>query len=142
MVAHKQRNYSEANTVESISLLSAVSLKGKTVWIVDDMIDTGGSIYGLIKELSTRECKEVNVIVIHPVLSGPAADRLRELKNTGILGRLVACDTVCCNSVIDRLPFLEVISSANLSARIVLTISQDRQMADLIDTFCPKAYLT
>jgi len=141
VVAHKQRSYNQANTIECINILSAVPIEGKTVWIVDDMIDTGGSVYGLVKELSSRGCREVNVIIVHPVLSPPAVDRLRELRDEGSLGRLVVCDTVDCSEALRRLSFMEVISSQRLSSRIVLTVSQDRPMSDLIDTFNPREYL-
>lgn len=142
MIAYKQRSYEKANTIECINLLSAVPLAEKTVWIVDDMIDTGGSVYGLVREIATRDCKEVNVMIVHPVLSGPAIERLKELKSEGLLNRLVVCDTVDCGKARQELPFMEVIGSEELSARIVLTISQDGQMADIIDSFNPVKYLS
>lgn len=142
VVAHKQRSYVEANTIECINILSAVPIEDKTVWIVDDMIDTGGSVHGLVRELSSRSCREVNVLIVHPVLSGPAVERLRELHDEGSLNRLVVCDTIDCSEVMERLPFMELISSRSLSSRIVLTISQDQPMAELIDTFNPREYLS
>jgi ribose-phosphate pyrophosphokinase len=141
VVAHKQRSAERLNTVESINLLSAVPIEGKTVWIVDDMIDTAGSVYGLVRELAARQCREVNIMVVHPVLSDPAISRLAELKKENLLSRLVVCDTVSCSPAHEKLPFMEVISSARLSAQIILTIAQDRQMSDLIDTFYPAQYI-
>lgn len=141
VVAHKQRNYGIANSIECINLLSAVPLKDKTIWIVDDMIDTAGSVYGLVKELAARECRQINIMIVHPVLSDPAIERLAELKEKGFLSRLIVCDTVDCDGISGKLPFMEIIESADLSARISLTISQDRQMADLIDSFSPREYL-
>lgn len=142
VVAHKQRSQNQANTIECINILSAVPIEGKTVWIVDDMIDTAGSVYGLVKELSARGCGSVNIIIVHPVLSDPAVSRLIELRNSGSLDRLVVCDTVDCTQTRISLPFMEVISSELLSSRIVLTLSQERPMADLIDTFNPREYLS
>ncbi len=141
VVAHKQRNYMQANSIECINILSAVPLGGKTVWIVDDMIDTAGSVYGLVKELFARSQTEINIMVVHPVLSPPAVERLLELKAKGMLGRLVVCDTVWCHDALKQLSFMEIISSAEKSAQIVLTISHDGQMAELIDGFSPLEYL-
>lgn len=141
VVAHKQRNYREANSIECINLLSAVPLAGKTVWIVDDMVDTGGSVYGLVREIAARGVKEINILAVHPVMSDPAPERLLELKESGYLNRLVTCDTVDCLRAKEKLPFMETISSADLSARVILTIAQDRQMADIIDSFSPLSYL-
>lgn len=142
VVAHKQRSYETANTIECINLLSAVPLEGKEIWIVDDMIDTGGSVYGLVRELATRSCKKVHIMIVHAVLSGPAIERLLELREAGMLDRLVVCDTVDCNGIREKLPFIEIIESADFSSRITLAITQDRQLADLIDTFSPREYLS
>jgi ribose-phosphate pyrophosphokinase len=141
VVAHKQRNYNLPNAIESINLLSAVPLEDKIVWIVDDMIDTGGSIYGLVQEIAKKKCREVNIMIAHPVLSGPAIERIQSLRNSGMLNRLVVCDTVSCTTARKSLPFMEIITSAAFSSRIVLTISQECQMANLIDTFSPATYL-
>lgn len=141
VVAHKQRNYSRANVIESISLLSAVPLEGKEIWIVDDMIDTAGSVYGLARELHGRSGRPVHIMAIHPVLSAPAEKRLAELRTQGVMDKLVVCDTVSVTSARESLPFMEIIGSAELSARILLTIAQDRPMAGLIDAFSPEAYL-
>jgi ribose-phosphate pyrophosphokinase len=141
VVAHKQRSYERANEIECITILSAVPLAGKTIWIVDDMIDTGGSVYGLVRELAAQSGTAINVMVVHPVLSGPACGRLAELKKEGALNRLVVCYTVESSMLTQTLPFIEIIPSESMSARITLTISQERQMADLIDAFNPRDYL-
>lgn len=141
VIAHKQRSTTKANTVECINLLSAVPFENKQVWIVDDMIDTAGSIYNLARELSGKTGNPVNIMIVHPVFSHPALDRLEKLKKDGIVGRLVVCDTIDTGSASAQLPFMEVIGSADLSARITLGISQNRQMADLIDIFSPEFYL-
>ena len=142
VVAHKQRNHDRVNEIECINILSAVPLEGKTIWIVDDMIDTAGSVFGLVRELSAKSGKPIHVMVVHSVLSGPACERLSALRSEGCLGRLVTCDTVDCSGIRKTLPFIEIIESASLSARITLTISQERQMADLIDGFDPVTYLS
>lgn len=142
IIAHKQRNYNLPNTVECINLLSAVPLEGKTIWIVDDMIDTGNSIYGLIQELYSKSGEKINIMIVHPVFSGSAIAHVIELKNKGLLARLVVCDTISCTEAKRQLPFIEIIESTALSAKIVLTIAQDRQMSALIDTFLPIQYIS
>lgn len=141
IIAHKQRSYLKANTIECINILSAVPLEGKKVWIIDDMIDTAGSVFGLVSELSGRNCSEINILIVHPVLSNPAVDRLLELKKSGKLNRLVVCDTISCTIPAERLSFMEVINSTPLSAQIIMTITQDMQMADIIDSFTPEKHL-
>lgn len=141
VVCNKQRNCLKANCVESINILSAVTLSDKTLWIVDDMIDTGGSIATLLKELSTKKCKEINIMIVHPVLSGKAVQTLNQLHLEKKFNRLVVCDTVYSETIQKELPFIEIISSAQLTANIITTIIQDGQLSDLIDGFSPSRYL-
>ena len=141
VIAHKQRNYVQANTVECINILSAVPLEGKNIWIVDDMIDTASSVYNLVLELSERAGREIHIMIIHPVLSNAAIERLQKLKKKGVLGRLVVCDTISCKNIRELLPFIEIIESADLSAKIIETIYKEQQMSGLIDTFSPVKYL-
>ena len=42
VIAHKQRDYSRVNAIESVNILSAEPVEGKALWIVDDMVDTAG----------------------------------------------------------------------------------------------------
>ncbi len=142
IVAHKQRSATRPDTIDNFTIFTSGDLDGRTIWIVDDMIDTAGSIYGLVRELRKRAKRAINVMIIHPVLSGPAISRITELKDEGSLGRLVVCDTVFCETPAQRLPFMEVIKSGDFSARIITTIVQNQQMSDIIDRFSPDAFLT
>lgn len=142
VIAHKQRNYDKTNSVEAINILSDTDIGGKHVWIVDDMIDTGGSVYALIKELNARGVGDVNIAVIHPVLSDPATDRLCELHEAGMLNQVVAIDTVDCTGLTERLPFLHVVSSARLSAEIVMRMHEEQSLSPFFDPFDPRHYLS
>ena len=71
VISHKQRDYSSANTVESISILTADPIEGKTLWIIDDMIDTGDSVCKLVRELASRSPASINIGIVHPVFSPP-----------------------------------------------------------------------
>lgn len=141
VVAHKQRSTTQHNTIESINILSAVSLKEKCVWIIDDMIDTGASIYGLVQELATKECTEINIMIVHPVFSHPAIEKLNALKENKMLNRLVVCDTIDCSILKKTIPFIEIIESADFSSKIIITISLERPMSPLTDDFSPHTHL-
>ncbi len=141
MIAHKQRNYAQANTIESINILSAVPVEGKTLWIVDDMIDTGNSLCSLIRELAKLNPKEVNAAIIHPVFSEPAIEHIGELKNEGLLNQLVVCDTVSCEGLKEALPGIQIVSSARLSSHVIRVIACNQQMSSLTTPFSPEDYL-
>jgi ribose-phosphate pyrophosphokinase len=143
VIAHKQRDYTKANSIIGINILSAEPIEGKTVWIVDDMIDTGGSVISMIHALAPLNPREVNVITTHAVFSGNAPEKLKELKNRGILNRLIVTDTVYCpDKKEDFIPFLETVSSTMQSARIINNIITNSTMISLLADFTAEAYIT
>jgi ribose-phosphate pyrophosphokinase len=141
VVAHKQRNYSKPNTVESIHILSAEPLEGKSLWIVDDLVDTAGSVERLICALAPLNPREINVIAVHALLSPPAAQRLEALSHEGLLSRLIVTDTVCCSNSLPRLSGLEIVHSAELAAKIIKTIFNNESMSKLLRPFNAAVYL-
>jgi ribose-phosphate pyrophosphokinase len=141
VVAHKQRNYAKRNTIESINILSAEPVEGKVLWIVDDMIDTAGSVESLIRALEPLRPTEINIITVHAVFSRPAGARLRELAEAGLLKRIIVTDTVCC-SMREQIPNLEVVPSAELSARVIRTIVTNYSMSKLMRKFDAEIYLS
>jgi ribose-phosphate pyrophosphokinase len=143
VIAHKQRDYSSINRVDSINILSSSPLSGKKLWIVDDMIDTGGSIFALVKELKKRDVEEVNILAVHPVFSEPAVDRLSSLWEEGLLKRVVVTDTVACPECLkETMPFLEIVSSARLSAEIIWRLQEERSLTPFFEPFDARKYLS
>lgn len=143
VVAHKQRDYSKPNTVESINILSAEPLEGKSLWIVDDMIDTAGSVEKLVNALVSHNPKEINIIAVHALFSSPAAERLQILMKKGFLKRLIVTDTICCSGSFlkQNIPNLEVVGSAELAAKIIKVIVGNESMSKLLRPFNAGVYL-
>jgi ribose-phosphate pyrophosphokinase len=141
VVAHKQRDYSRSNTIESINILSAEPVEGKVLWIVDDMIDTAGSVESLIRALAPLRPKEVNIIAVHALFSHPAVTRLNKLIDEGLLHRIMVTDTVCPCSLPEKIPSLEVVPSAELSARIIRTLISNESMSKLMRSFDAEKHL-
>ncbi len=143
VIAHKQRDYNRANTVESINILSSSPIEGKEVWIVDDMIDTAGSVYTLVRELNSRGVGTVNVAAVHPVFSPPAVSRLRKLHDEGMLQNVVVADTVPVSDALkEELPFLHVVSSARLSAEVVMRLHEEGSLSPFFEPFDALPYLS
>ena len=142
VVAHKQRDYSKPNTVESIEILSAEPVEGKSLWIVDDMIDTAGSIERLIRALAPLKPKDINIIAVHALFSPPAAERLEALSSEGLLRHMIVTDTVCSSGYLSQhIPALEIVHSAELAAKIVKAIINNESMSKLLQPFTAKVYL-
>jgi ribose-phosphate pyrophosphokinase len=142
VVAHKQRDYSKPNSVESINILSAEPLEGKSLWIVDDMIDTAGSIDTLIRALEQLKPKDINIIAVHALFSPPSDKRLEALFKEGLLNHLIVTDTICCSESFIKSNNLEIVHSAELSAKIIKTIVCNESMSKLLRPFNAEVYLS
>jgi ribose-phosphate pyrophosphokinase len=141
VVAHKQRDYSKPNSVESINILSADPVEGKSLWIVDDMIDTAGSVEKLIRALALQKPRDINIISVHALFSSPAAEKLEALYKEGLLNKLIVTDTVCCSNYKEKLPGLEIVKSAELASQIIKAIINHESMSKLLRPFNAETYL-
>ncbi|GAA1124959.1 MULTISPECIES: ribose-phosphate diphosphokinase [Kitasatospora] len=74
-IIHKRRDMTQANTILSAEVVGDV--KGRVCVLVDDMIDTAGTICAAADALYDNGAADVIVAATHGVLSGPAADRLK-----------------------------------------------------------------
>ncbi|MEU6232991.1 ribose-phosphate diphosphokinase [Kitasatospora sp. NPDC047058] len=74
-IIHKRRDMTQANTILSAEVVGDV--KGRVCVLVDDMIDTAGTICAAADALFENGAADVLVAATHGVLSGPAADRLK-----------------------------------------------------------------
>jgi ribose-phosphate pyrophosphokinase len=142
VVAHKQRDYSKCNTIECVNILSAEPIAGKVIWIVDDLIDTAGSVDTLIRALAPMKPAEINLMAVHPIFSKPASERLKKLTQEGFLRHLIVTDTVTCDAdFCAEIPNLEVVPSVEYSAKVVQTIMTNRSMSKLLREFNAEIYL-
>lgn len=75
--ASKKRSYSEANIVEELRILG--DIEGYNVFIIDDMIDTGGSMVKLVKDLKNMGALDIKLAVTHLLLNKDAVANLSSL---------------------------------------------------------------
>jgi ribose-phosphate pyrophosphokinase len=94
--------------------------------MIDDMIDTGGSIASGAQALMDRGAKEVIACCTHAILSSPATQRLQD----SCISEVVVLDTV--NLPEDKLfPKLTVLSAAPLIAAAIKRINQNTSISEL-----------
>ena len=141
VVAHKQRDYSKTNFIESINILSAEPIEGKVLWIVDDMVDTAGSVESLIRAMSAQKPKEINIITVHAIFSDPATLKLNRLAEEGLLNRIIATDTAGITEFPGIIPSIEIVPSAELAARIIRILVTNESMGKLMNPFNAEKYL-
>jgi ribose-phosphate pyrophosphokinase len=125
-IIHKRRDPNEANRVRVHEVVGAV--EGRTCLVVDDMIDTAGTITQAADALLASGAAEVLVTATHAVLSGPAVDRL---KNSRI------CEVVVTNTLPipedRRFDKLTTLSIAPLIGRAIREVFEDGSVTSLFD---------
>lgn len=78
----KERDYSKPNSITRSTLMGEV--KDRDILLVDDIIDTAGSVVASIEKLKEHGAKNIVVACAHPVLSDPAWERLEEIHQRSV----------------------------------------------------------
>ncbi|WP_093960504.1 ribose-phosphate diphosphokinase [Bifidobacterium vansinderenii] len=125
---HKTRDITRPNHTVANRVVGDV--KGKDCVLVDDLIDTAGTIASACQVLKDAGAKSITVAATHGVLSGPAVERL---KNCGAR-EIVLTDTVPI-PVEKRWEGLTVLSIAPLLASAIKAVFNDGSVAELFDTY-------
>ncbi len=115
------------NEVEIMSLIGDV--EGKNVIIIDDMIDTAGTITQGAMALKKHGAKHIIACCTHPVLSGPAIERLRESD----ISEVIVLDTIELTESQKQLEKLEIISVAKLFGESICRIYSNESVSQLFD---------
>ena len=102
-------------------------IKNKICIIVDDIIDSGGTIVNAAKMLKSRGAKEIHVYITHGVLSG---DAVKKIKNSPIKN-LVITDTIDNSKKIGNAKNIQILSISNLLGEALKRISNSTSVSDL-----------
>ncbi len=105
------------------------NVKDKTCIIVDDIIDSGGTIVNAAKILKQRGASDVHVYVSHGVLSGDAVEKIRksQIKN------LVITDTIDNSQKVKKAKNIEILTISNLVGEAIKRISNSTSVSDLFN---------
>ncbi len=103
------------------------NVMGKSCIIVDDIIDSGGTIVNAAATLIKRGAKEVHVYVTHGVLSGESVEKIKKSK----IKNLVVTDTINNSDKVKKSRNIEVLSISNLLAEAMRRISNSTSVSDL-----------
>jgi len=116
----------EPNKAEVMNVIGKV--KGKTVILIDDMIDTAGTITLGAEALLEHGAKETYACCTHPVLSGPAIERLE----ASPIKEVVVTNTIPLreNQKIEK---IKVLSVASLFAEAIRRIHENESVSTLFD---------
>ena len=103
------------------------NVKGKNCLLVDDIIDSSGTIVNAAKALKEKGAKDVYVYVTHGVLSGNAVEQINNSK----IKKLILTDTIDNSNKIKKSSKIVVLSISNLMAEAIKRISNSTSVSDL-----------
>ena len=104
-------------------------VKNKTCIIVDDIIDSGGTIINAVDALKRKGAKEVYVFITHAVLSGDAAKKIKNSK----IKKLIITDSIDNSSKIKNNNKIEVLSITSLMSEAIKRIANSNSVSDLFN---------
>jgi ribose-phosphate pyrophosphokinase len=115
---HRKR----ANEIASMQLIGDV--KGADVVLVDDLIDTGGTLCKAAQLIMDKGANSVRAVVTHPVLSGKAYENI----SNSVLAELLVTDTIPQKQTCDK---IKVLSVAELFAKAIGRIRDHESISSL-----------
>ncbi|HMG42937.1 MAG TPA: ribose-phosphate diphosphokinase [Acidimicrobiales bacterium] len=123
-IVHKRRVRGAKNAVEAKEVVGNV--EGRTCVLIDDMIDTAGTICAAAEQLVERGAGAVFAAATHGVLSGPAIDRLKN----SVITKIVVTDTLPLPSE-KQIDKLEVLSVARIIADAIDAVFQNTSVSEI-----------
>ncbi|MCG8183142.1 ribose-phosphate pyrophosphokinase [Tenacibaculum piscium] len=119
VICYKQRQ--KANVIAYMELIGEV--KGKNVILVDDMIDTGGTLTKAADLMMERGALSVRAICTHPILSGDAYERIQNSKLT----ELIVSNTIPLKKSVSK---IKVVNCASLFADVMRKVHNNVSISD------------
>ena len=118
VVCYKQRK--KANIIESMELIGSVD--GKDVVLVDDLVDTAGTLTKAADLMISRGAKSVRAVCTHPILSGDAYEKVEKSK----LLELIVTDSI---PVKKKSKKIKVLSCAQLFAEVMYNVHHNKSIS-------------
>ena len=114
-----------ANVAKAMNIIGNVA--GKMAILVDDMVDTAGTLTQAAAAILDKGAKEVMACATHPVLSGPALDRIEK----SILTSVVVSNTIPLTDKAKASPKIKTLSVAGLLGEAIRRIHQEDSVSSL-----------
>jgi ribose-phosphate pyrophosphokinase len=123
-IVHKRRVKGVKNMVEAKEIVGDV--EGRTCVLIDDMIDTGGTLCAAAEQLKERGARDIYAAATHGVLSGPAIDRIKN----SVITKVVVTNTLPlpAEKQIDK---IEVLSIAGVLAEAIDAVFEDKSVSEI-----------
>jgi ribose-phosphate pyrophosphokinase len=116
----------KANATEVMNVIGISEVKDRNLLIIDDMIDTGGTLIKAAEKLKAVGAQEIYACATHPVLSGNALERLED----SVISKVVVTDTIPVRRTSEK---LRKLSTAQIFAEAILRIHRSESISSLFD---------
>ncbi|VUD59830.1 Ribose-phosphate pyrophosphokinase [Thalassocella blandensis] len=113
----------KANIAEVMNIIG--DIENRTCLLVDDMVDTAGTLCNAAKALKERGAKKVIAYATHPVLSGPAIERL----NNSVMDELVVTDSIPLSDEGKKCKVIRQLTLSNMLAEAMRRISNEESLS-------------
>jgi ribose-phosphate pyrophosphokinase len=123
-IVHKRRLKDRKNAVEAIEIVGEV--EGRTCVIIDDMIDTGGTLCAAADQLKARGAADIYALATHGILSGPAIDRFKN----SVISKVVVTNTLPLPSE-KQIDKIEQLSVAKILAEAIDAVFEDNSVGEI-----------
>ncbi len=117
----------DVNQAEALNIIGEVS--GKTAIVLDDMVDTAGTLVEAVNTLLERGATAVHACVTHPVLSGPAVERIEK----SVLKSLIVTDTIPLSPQAAECRKIECLPSCRLFSAAIRNIHNEDSISGLFE---------
>jgi len=114
-----------ANQSEVMNIIG--DIEGKVCIVPDDLIDTAGTLCNAADALKEKGAKAVKAYITHPVLSGPAIERL----NNSSIDELVVTNSIPLNKEAQKCSKIRVISLASTIAECIKRLSNEESLSEM-----------
>lgn len=129
---YKERDYSKANTIDNMSLIGDV--KDKDVFIIDDILDTAGTLINAAKKLKDEGAKKIYFGASLTLLSHPAVERINKAYKEGIITKIIGTNTIYRTPKFkEENPWYEEINLEKYFAKVIYNINKGESIGKLIE---------
>ena len=104
-------------------------VEGRSCILLDDIIDSGGTLCNAAAALMEQGAKDVSAYITHGVLSGPAVERI----TASVLKEVVITDTIAQTDAVKACPKIREVSVATLIGEAIRRIANDESVSKLFD---------
>jgi len=130
--SYKERNYDIPNSIDSVRLVGDV--KNRDVLIVDDIIDTAGTLISVVEEVRKNGAKKVYVACSLALFNGTAIEKIKNAYENGILSGVIGTDAVYHSEEFRKNnSWYHEVSVAGYFAKVISSLNHRKSISKLLE---------